>query len=157
VRERDAAVSAPVRCETDQAIAEPKLVAVCLRYVDDFRLRNGSVSCLEVVGPAEELDQLSDRVRFAGVAVIGEPSPVSCSELPRVALVQVREDRARPTEEPAVLRLQDRDLVCPCDLAQLGTLAGPRLDLARDEIEPQLCQDLPHRRGRTGTTPTGRA
>src|SRR5437879_6242138 len=98
--ERDAAVSAPVGGETDQATAEPKLVAACLRHVDDLRLGNGSGCRLELVGPAEVLDQLSGRIRFAGVAVIGEAAAVSCREPPRVTLVQVREDLARAAIDP---------------------------------------------------------
>jgi len=41
-------------------------------YVDDLRLRDGSGRRLEFVSPPEILDQLSGRIRFAGVAVIGE-------------------------------------------------------------------------------------
>src|SRR5437870_12139452 len=111
VREGDAAASAPVGGQTDQAPAEPKLVAARLRHVDDLRLRDRSDRRLELVGSAEKLDQLPRRIRFAGVAVIGEPPAVDGREGPRLTLVQVRKDLARAAVNPTVLGLQDRDLV----------------------------------------------
>jgi hypothetical protein len=110
VREGDPAVSTVISGETDQA-PEPKLEAARVWYIDDFGLRCGSGRSLELVGPPEELDQLSGCVRFACVAVIDEAAAVSRRELPPVALVQVREDLARAAEEAAVLGLQDGDLV----------------------------------------------
>ncbi len=78
-------------------------------------------------------------------AVIGEAPSVSRREPPGVALVQVREDRACAAIDVAVLRLQDGDLVRTGHGAQLVSLLRPRLDLARDEVDPQLRQDLANR------------
>src|SRR5207249_1734172 len=100
VREGDAAVSTPVGGETDQAPAEPKLIAARFRHVDDLGFCNGSRPSLELVGSAEVLDQLPGRVRDACVAVIGEAAPVSRREPPGVTLVQVREDLACAAIEP---------------------------------------------------------
>jgi hypothetical protein len=77
--------------------------------------------------------------------VIGEPPPVDRRELPRVALVQVGEDRPRATMEATVLALQHRDLACPGDRAQLRPFVRPRLDLPRHEVDPQLRQHFPYR------------
>src|SRR5262249_58665698 len=97
-------------------------------------------------GVAEDLDQLPRHVGLARVAVVCEPAAVSGRELPGIALTQVREDLARAAEDAAVLGLQHWDPVGPGELAQRDTLLGPRLHLARDEVEPELGQHLPHRR-----------
>src|SRR6266511_942818 len=79
------------------------------------------------------LDQLSRRVRFTCVAVIGEPPPVSSRQPPAVALLQMRKDLAGAAIDSAVLRLQDRDLVGACNGPQLVSLSRPRFHLPRDE------------------------
>ena len=101
---------------------------------------------LELVGPPEVFDQLPRRVRFACVAMIGEAATVSGGEPPGVALVQMREDLTRAAIEAAVLRLEDGDPVRAAHGSQLLTLVRPRLDLTRDEVDPQLRKHLPHRR-----------
>src|SRR6266511_1196888 len=79
------------------------------------------------------LDQLSRRVRFTCVAVIGEAPPLSSRKPPAVALLQMRKDLARAAIDSAVLRLQDRDLVGACNGPQLVSLSRPRFHLPRDE------------------------
>ena len=83
----------------------------------------------------------------ARVDVVGEAAPVRGGVLPRLALAQMVEDPARPDEEAAVLGLEHGDLVGACEILKPVPLARPRLDLARDEVEPELRQHLPHRRG----------
>ncbi len=68
VCEGDAAVSAPVGGKTDQVPAEPELVAALFRHIDDLGLGNGSLPRLELVGPAEVLDQLPRRGRWAKIS-----------------------------------------------------------------------------------------
>src|SRR4051794_6382619 len=58
VGEGDAAVTAPVGGDTDQTATEPKLVAARLRNLDDLGLLGGSVGRLQLVIPAEVLEQL---------------------------------------------------------------------------------------------------
>src|SRR3954467_15715398 len=98
----------------------------------------------ELVGPAEILDQLPRCIRFTCIAVVREPAPVRRRELPSVAIAEVREDRARPTIEAAVLVLENRDLIRAGHALQLMAILGPWFDLACDEVDPELCQDLAH-------------
>src|SRR2546423_553375 len=83
--------------------AGASLVAALFGNVDDLGFADGPVRRFELVGAAEILDQLSGRIRLAGVAVIGEPPAVGGREAPRIALVQVREDLAGAAVEPTVL------------------------------------------------------
>src|SRR2546423_2179589 len=149
VREGDAAVAAPVGGEADQAAVEAELVAAAPGHLDDLGVgrRGRPGRGLELAGAAEVLDQLPGRVRLARVAVVGEAVSVLGSMLRGLTLAQVREDRSRAAEEAAVLGLEHRNLIAACDLPQPGPLARPRLDLARDEVEPELGQHLAHRRG----------
>ena len=61
---------------------------------------------------------------------------------PRLEPLQVAEDRPRAVEEAPVVGLERRDLVVTGALAQGVALLGPRLDLLRDEVEPELGQHL---------------
>ncbi len=76
----------------------------------------------------------------------GEPPAVPRGVLREFALPQVREDLARTAEEPAVLGLQDGNLVRVGNGSQLGSILWPRLDLPGYEVESELGQDLPYRR-----------
>src|SRR5438132_3655837 len=106
--------------------------------MDDLGVLGRSRSSFELVGAPEELDQLARHIRLAGVPMIREPAAVGRREPPRVALVEVREDLAGAAIEAAVLCPKDGDLVRARDVTQLGPVVRPGLDLARDELDPEL-------------------
>src|SRR5262249_55593272 len=91
-------------------------------------------------------EQLTGHVRLARGAVGAEPPPVRLGVIRERALAQVPEDLARPAEQSPVLDLKDGDLIRSGDGFQLGAVLRPRLDLACDEVEPELCQNLSDRR-----------
>src|SRR2546423_2930693 len=111
VSESDAAVATPVRRKSDQPAGEAELVAALVRDVDDLRIGGNARRGLELVTAVEVLDQLVRCAAFACVAMVGEPAPVCSGELPRLTLVQVRKDLTRAAKQPAVLCLQNGDLV----------------------------------------------
>jgi hypothetical protein len=63
----------------------------------------------------------------------------------RVAFTHVGEDAARADEEASVLALEHGYLIGAGEILEPMPLARPRLDLPRDEVEPELRQDLAHR------------
>ena len=79
--------------------------------------------------------------------MIDEAAAMVGCVLPRFAVAQVAEDLARPVDEAAVLGLERRDLVLPREVAQVLAVLRPRFDLPRDEVDPELGQDLAHRGG----------
>ena len=146
VHERDpvAVLAAVVGGDADAPVSEPKLVLRRLGHVDDLGvLRRGRD--LGLLGGLEELDELADGIRFARRLVVDEAAPVLGGVLPALELAQVPVDRARPAEEAAVLGLQRGDPVGARNGPQRSPLLGPRLDLARDEVEAELGEDLAHR------------
>jgi hypothetical protein len=146
-RQDDPAVPAAVGSESDQAVAEPELVAALLRHVDHLGLGRRAFSALELIRAAEVLDQLARHVRLSGVTVIGEPAAVSGVELPGRTLSKVREDLAGAAEDPTVLDLQHRSQIAPGGVPKALALIGPRFDLTRDVVDPELGQHLPDSRG----------
>jgi hypothetical protein len=58
----------------------------------------------------------------------------------------VREDLARPAEEPAVLGPQNGNLIRVGNGFQFRSILWPWLDLPSDKVESELGQDLPYRR-----------
>ena len=146
VQERDpvAVLAAVVGGDADAPVSEPKLVLRRLGHVDDLGvLRRGRD--LGLLRGLEELDELADGIRFARRLVVDEAAPVLRGVLPALELAQVAVDRARPAEEAAVLRLERGDPVGARNSPECGSLLGPRLDLARDEVEAELGEDLAHR------------
>ena len=57
----------------------------------------------------------------------------------------MHEDLSGATVEPAVLGLQDRDVVGAGQGLELPAVLGPRFNLPGDEIDPELRQHLAHR------------
>src|SRR5262249_37287307 len=142
VREHDPTVPAAVGGEADQPVAEPKLVPVLLRNVDHLCLGGRALAALELVGSTEILDQLARHVRLPWGAVVGEAPPVRGVEPPGLALVEVREDLAGAAEDAAVLGHEDGGPVAPGDVTEPLALVRPGLDLAGDEVDPELGQHL---------------
>ena len=143
VREGDpvAVLPAVVRGLADHPVAETELVTRLFWDVDDNRvLRRGGD--LPAFARAEVLNELAGRVRLACVLVVEEAAAVRVGVLPGLELGEVPVDRASALEEEAVLGLEGRDLVGAGESAQAGTLLGPGLDLARDEVEAELGEDL---------------
>ena len=138
VRHRDVAVAAVIGGEADGAAVHPQLVSRLLGNVDDFGVLRRRPEVLHHRARAEVLDEPARRVRLPRVAVVEEAAPVRGLVLPRLEVAQVREDRARSLDEPAVFRPQRRDLVGSGELAQRRPLLRPRLDLASDEVDPEL-------------------
>ena len=85
--------------------------------------------------------------------MVDESAPVLVGVLPRLELLEVAVDRARPAEEAAVLGLESRDPVAAGGGLERGALLGPGLDLARDEVDPELGEDLAD--GRRERAPLG--
>ena len=79
--------------------------------------------------------------------MVREAASVSGVELPGLTLSKVREDLACAAEDPAVLGLQHRSQIAPGGVPKPLALISPRLDLTRDEVDPELGQHLPHGRG----------
>ena len=153
VRERDAVPSAVVRGFSDHSLAEPQLVPRGVRNVDDERLVRRGGHRLRRLARPEVPDELSGRIGLARGAVVEEAPPMRLGVLPRLELLQVPVDRACAAEEAAVLRFEGRDLVGPGDRAQAVSLLRPGLDLAGDEVEAELGEDLAD--GRRERAPLG--
>lgn len=145
MREGNPSVTTPVSGEPDQTAAEAELVTTGLRDVHDLRLGDRPISRLQLIGSVEERKQLCGDIGFSRVAMSGEPPALGRRVLRRLTFAQVREDLARSAELSPVLDLQDGDQIRTGDGVQVGAILGPRLDLACDEVEPELGQDLPHR------------
>ena len=78
--------------------------------------------------------------------MVAEAVAVLGGVLPGLEPAQVAVDRARPAEEAPVLGLEGGDSFGAGNRFETGALLGPRLDLARDEVEPELGEDLANRR-----------
>src|SRR5689334_1540505 len=66
---------------------------------------------------------------------------VTALMLPGIERAEIREDRLRPLEADTVLGLERRDL------GYHRSFVLARLDLSRDEVDPELREPLAHRRG----------
>jgi hypothetical protein len=146
VEERDPVVPAVVRGHANPAVAEAELVLGCLGDVDDLGIVRPCGDCF-TLARLEVVDQLPDGVGLARRKVIEEPAPVLLGVLPRLELPEIAVDRARSAEEAAVFGLEGRDPVAAGGGLEGDSLFGPRLDLARDEVEPELREDLADGRG----------
>src|SRR6266508_505777 len=142
VRERDPAVPAVVGRDPDQPLAETKLVAGCLGDVEDDRVLRRGRDRLGWFGRAEVVDKLAGRVGLARVPMIEEPLPMRSGVLAGPELTQVAVDLACSAEEATVLGLESRNLVRAGDRPQLGSLLRPGRDLASDEVEIELGENL---------------
>src|SRR3954447_3396434 len=146
MRERDAVPATVIRRKPDDAVAEHGEVAVVLLVVHNLEVAWLGVDGLARPIEPEALDELPRRIRPPRVDVIVVALTMVVGPLPRRDRLEVAKDVARADDDVAVVQPKCGDRVAPRHLLQLRPVVGPRLDGLGEELEPELVQDLAHRR-----------